>query len=105
MNAASFQAEAVFNRHGFARTIAFVHSADLRNGGNDSSMTSRTSFDRFRQLRDRLSLIAARLVVRFELKRHPAKSHRALQAESARSNRDGVILLVNQGRCGKIRFP
>jgi hypothetical protein len=33
MNAASFQAEAVFNRHGFARRIVFVHSADLRNRG------------------------------------------------------------------------
>jgi hypothetical protein len=30
MNAASFQAEAVFKRHGFARTILFIHSADLR---------------------------------------------------------------------------
>src|ERR1043166_9126342 len=29
----AWQTEAVVHQHGFARTIAFIHTADLRNGG------------------------------------------------------------------------
>jgi hypothetical protein len=37
--------------------------------------------------------------------RRGSKEHRGLQAESARSNRDGVIWLVSQGRCGQDAIP